>query len=232
MSRNTLYNTIVELAEPLAASLEVDIWGIEVMTGSRGVLKVFLTGKNDDVGINECAHFSRLFGLALEVEDVFDCPYVLEVSSPGLERTFFTPEQLARYVGKNVDIALNEPTEGSLGRKRFWGELTEAADEEFTVMVMDAPSSADERPVIKFCWADLKKASLKHFLPEEEDPRPGKAKKQAASKKDKAGAKEKDGGKDKKKTAPKSERKSEKPGPDKNGPKKPGEEADEFGDIF
>ena len=228
MSRNTLYNTIFDLAGPIAASLELEIWGIEVMTGARGVLKVYLTGKDGDVGIDECAHFSRLFGLALEVEDVFDGPYVLEVSSPGLERTFFTPEQLGRYVGKNVNIALNEPSDDFMGRRRFWGELVKAEGDNFTILVMDAPESLDERPALNFSWADLKKASLKHFLPEEEDPRPGKGKKQAAPKKDKAGVGEKSGGKDKKKTAAK----AAKADPKKPGPKKSGEEADEFGDIF
>lgn len=214
MSSNTLYNTIAELAHPIAASLELEIWGIEVMTGARSVLKVYLSGKDGDVGIDECAHFSRLFGLTLEVEDVFDGPYVLEVSSPGLERTFFTPQQLRAHAGKNVSIALNAPVGGSPGRKRFWGELVKsegaegAGDEKFSVLVMDTPAKDGERPVISFSWADIKKASLKHFLPEDDDPRPGKGKKAAAPKKGKAGSGQ------------------------QASSGKPGEETDEFGGDF
>lgn len=167
MSENSIARTITTLAAPLAASLDLDIWGVDASFGKRGLVRVFVENENG-VDIDKCAELSRLLALALDVEDIFPGAYVLEVSSPGLERTFFTGGQLARYTGKTVDITLHAPTASHPDRKRFTGELVKAENGVFAVAPSDgAPASPEEaRPPVAFAWEDVKTAKLVHFPPE------------------------------------------------------------------
>lgn len=185
MSETSIEHTITELAAPLAASLGLDIWGVDVAFGRRGLVRVFVESETG-VNIDKCAELSRLLGLTLDVEDVLPDAYVLEVSSPGLERIFFSSEQLAKYVGKTVEVTLHTPATNYPDRKRFMGELTKAENGEFSVMPFDALSGSAHRsepgsepgsekdasndiPLpASFTWEDIKKAKLVHFLPEPE----------------------------------------------------------------
>jgi len=175
MSETELAKTITELAAPLAASLSLDIWGVDVAFGKRGVVRVFVEGENG-VSIDACAELSRLLGLSLDVEDAIPGAYVLEVSSPGLERTFFTAAQLAANEGKVVEISLHVPGPACPGRKKLLGTLTGARNGEFTLVPLDAP---EDNPVAAvFAWDDIKKAKLVHFLPEPQGAVKGRKPKQ------------------------------------------------------
>lgn len=175
MNETTLTRTIAEIAGPLAASMGLAIWGVEAAFAKRSVIRIFVEGENG-VDIDKCAELSRLLGLSLDVEDVIPGAYVLEVSSPGLERTFFTPDQLAENVGKIVDISLHSPTEAYPGRKKLLGTLTGAENGTFSVTLLDVPG--EESIPLTFAWGDIKKAKLVHFLPEQPGAVKGKKPKQ------------------------------------------------------
>lgn len=175
MSETDLARTITDLATPLAASLSLEIWGVEVMFGKRGIVRVYVEGENG-VDIDRCAELSRLLGLSLEVEDVIPCAYVLEVSSPGLERVFFTPEQMAARVGNVVEVTLHTPTAACPDRKKLLGTLTGATDGIFSLLPLDMAKDAPREAA--FSWNDVKKAKLIHFLPETPGPAKGRKPKQ------------------------------------------------------
>lgn len=59
--------------------------------------------------IEQCEEISRQLGLALDVEDQFPGAWTLEVSTPGLERKFFTLNQMRRYIGEIIEAALLSP---------------------------------------------------------------------------------------------------------------------------
>jgi ribosome maturation factor RimP len=68
--------------------------------------------------------------MLLDVDDPIPGSYVLEVSSPGLERLFFHFHQLADYIGHPVAVTLKDPVQG---RKKWKGILLQAADNEITL---------------------------------------------------------------------------------------------------
>jgi len=207
MNETTLTRTITDIAGPLAASMGLAIWGVEAAFAKRSVIRIFVEGENG-VDIDKCAELSRLLGLSLDVEDVIPGAYVLEVSSPGLERTFFTRDQLAENVGKVVAVSLHSPTEAYPGRKNLLGTLTGAENGTFSIIPLDVPaqtnaSANDGAPAKKasakksapaqedapvkedipavFAWDDIKKAKLVHFLPEQPGTVKGKKPKQIKS---------------------------------------------------
>lgn len=180
MNETTLIRIVTDLAAPLAASLDLTIWGIEAAFGKRSVIRVYVEGETG-VDIDKCAELSRLLGLGLDVEDTIPGAYVLEVSSPGLERTFFTPEQLAGSTGKTVAITLLDPTEAYPDRKKLTGTLTDAENGTFSVIPLDGSTgvAGAEVKTARFTWDEIKKASLVHFLPETPGTVKGKKSKQA-----------------------------------------------------
>jgi ribosome maturation factor RimP len=78
-----------------------------------------------EVTLDDCEAASRELSALLDVDDPIPGHYVLEVSSPGLDRPLFTAEQFARVVGQEVKVLLKAPLEG---RRRLRGKLVSVDD--------------------------------------------------------------------------------------------------------
>ncbi|ACS79070.1 ribosome maturation factor RimP [Maridesulfovibrio salexigens] len=152
MEQGSLAKKVSQFVEPTIESMGLTLWGVEVTSANRPAVIIYIDSENG-VSIDQCAEVSRDVGLMLEVEEVIDSAYVLEVSSPGLERKFFKPEQMSAYVGKKIDIALVFSLEG---RKKFKGLLQET-DEEGLLLKLE-----DQEDPIKIEWDRIKKAKLIH----------------------------------------------------------------------
>ena len=180
----TLTHAIAELARPLATSLHLSLWGVELALGGRSVLRVYVEGESG-TSIDQCAELSRLLGLALDVEDAMPGAYVLEVSSPGLERVFFTPDQLICALGQTLEITLAAPSPEFSGRRKFRGVLTGAPGSgheascdlagTFSLQVENPSRPGEHEGLLSFVFTDLKKARQVHVVPEK--MLPGKKKK-------------------------------------------------------
>ena len=126
MSENALKETVIRLAEPVVRSLGLVIWGVEVVQAGRMAVRLFVDvpsgapespqdadgEKNEapsSASIGQCEEISRHLGLALEVEDAVPSAYVLEVSTPGLTRLFFSLDQMRPYLGDMVEARLHAP---------------------------------------------------------------------------------------------------------------------------
>lgn len=177
---------LVQTATPLAASLGLEIWGIEVVGSSRPVARIYVDAdpalatqtelvapENDvenlsdvphGVTIDQCAHLSRLVGLSLDVEDPFANKWILEVSSPGLERPFFKIDQLRPYVGREVDVTLTESPLEWNGRKKFCGVLQSVQDEMF--VLVPTARTVDDPEDVRVAWQDVRRANLVHVFEE------------------------------------------------------------------
>lgn len=113
------------------------------------------------VSVDDCAEISRMIGLSLEVEDIFADAWILEVSSPGLERTFYEAGQLCPYLGHPVDVTLEYPHKDFENRRKFRGTL-KAADKNIFTLILDTPEGVE-------CAIDfdsVKKAHLVHLFPD------------------------------------------------------------------
>jgi ribosome maturation factor RimP len=138
-----------DLVEPIARDMGLTLWGIEHgAAGKRRLIRIYIDSERG-VGVDQCAELSRHLGLVLDVEDVVPGSYVLEVSSPGLERPFFDPSQLEGYVGRELSIQLGEPLQG---RKNWRGELRSVHGPVLRLL-------ADGQEV-EFAWEHIRKARL------------------------------------------------------------------------
>ena len=127
---------LTKLLEPAIERLGYELSDLEVKLGSRdGVIRLFID-KADGVGLEDCETVSRQISALLDVEDPVPGHYVLEVSSPGLDRRLTKVEHFERFMGEDIRVKLRFPISG---RKNFRGALR-AVDEENIEVEVDGES--------------------------------------------------------------------------------------------
>ncbi len=72
------------------------------------------------MGVDDCARLSRELSAILDVEDPISEEYLLEVSSPGVDRPLTRAKDFERWMGFDAKVELKEQLEG---RRRFRGKL-------------------------------------------------------------------------------------------------------------
>ena len=130
MAKIDVVARVTELAEPLAASLGLELAEVEYrQEGRQMVLRLYID-KDGGVTLDDCSAVSRELTEILDVEDFIQGHYNLEVSSPGLNRPLKKPSDYERYTGRLVKIRTFEPLADDAGnmRKTFLGELLGLSD--------------------------------------------------------------------------------------------------------
>jgi len=124
------------IAERVAATSSLEVVEIELRGGGKSrMLRVFLD-KPGGVTHEDCAQFSREFGTILDVEDVVPGgSYVLEVSSPGLDRKLTRAADYERFTGSKVKLMTREPVNGN---RHFEGRLESFRDGRLTLDLSEA----------------------------------------------------------------------------------------------
>ena len=149
MTQESLHTRLLELIVPIASSLGLTLWGIEIPASFKGgVLRIYVDSEQG-VTIDDCAELSRHVNVLLDVEDPVPGPYTLEVSSPGLERPFFSFDQLEPYVGRVILVKLTAPLQNS---KKWKGRLLRLEDEELILQT--------DNQEVHIPWNQVHKARL------------------------------------------------------------------------
>jgi len=101
--------------------------------GRRATLQVMAERADEAaMGVEDCTRLSHAISALLDVADPIASSYVLEVSSPGIDRPLVRREDFERYVGFEAKIELRQPIEG---RRRFRGRLLGVAGEDVALSV-------------------------------------------------------------------------------------------------
>jgi ribosome maturation factor RimP len=117
---------IESLVAPTVEALGCRIWGVELQGGFKNNLKVVVyIDSEDGISVEDCATVSEHVSDILDMEELVPSPYVLEVSSPGLDRILFKEQHFKESLGLNIDVRLNRPYEG---RKKLTGVLLDYGD--------------------------------------------------------------------------------------------------------
>lgn len=134
----------MEIGDRVAETLGVSVVDAEYKKeDGRQILRIFID-KEGGVGINDCEEFSRIFGDEIDKDDPIETEYLLEVSSPGVERKLKTEREYIHYIGTLVDVKLFAQING---KKEFTGILKsyedgkiafECGEETITINTKDA----------------------------------------------------------------------------------------------
>lgn len=140
------------------------------MAGKRRTVQVMAERLSDGLmGVENCEALSRELSATLEVEDPLDDAYVLEVSSPGVDRPLTDLEDFSTYEGYLARLELDRLVEG---RKRFRGVLAGVEDNHVDI---NLDGEEDSTASIPFDWISEAKLLITDALIEE-----GQRKKDAA----------------------------------------------------
>jgi ribosome maturation factor RimP len=113
-------NRLNKLLQPLVEELGFEFVGLEHSSNPKNaVLRIYIDQENG-IDLDDCSLVSREVAALLDVEDPISGHYNLEISSPGLDRPLFSPEQFAQFKGEQVKVTLFAPEEG---RRKFSGRI-------------------------------------------------------------------------------------------------------------
>jgi len=123
MNRNkTIVETIMDLTEPILADMGFELVDLEyLMERGRWILRLYIDTEKG-VTLDDCARVSRELGDVMDVHDVIEHRYVLEISSPGLDRPLRREKDFIRVIGKRIKVRMVAPIQG---RRNFTGYLVD-----------------------------------------------------------------------------------------------------------
>jgi len=138
--------TVTDFVLPIAHSEDLNLIDVEFLKeGSDWILRIFLENKDGDLTIEECEKVSRALSIILDEEDPIDKSYILEVSSPGLERPLKTEEDFERFRGELIAVKTFKKINGE---KEFIGTLKEFADDQITLILDDGQEISSDYSLV------------------------------------------------------------------------------------
>jgi len=126
------HNELMELLEPVVTALGYEMLGIEYFKQKDSSMLRLYIDNDAGITIDDCTRVNHQVIGVLDVHDPIKEKYLLEISSPGLDRPLFTLEQFKRYPGQEVKMKLREKLDG---RRMIRGVIK--AVEEKAVIVSD-----------------------------------------------------------------------------------------------
>lgn len=140
---------IKELIESAVEGLGFELVRVTYGGGRKPTLQIMAERPDGTMSVDDCARLSREVSLILDVEDPLPGEYLLEVSSPGVDRPLTRPKDFERWVGFETKVELANQIEG---RRRFKGRMTSFDGQEIVI-------ETDEGTV-KLPYSDVSKAKL------------------------------------------------------------------------
>lgn len=140
-----------DLLRELVEDQGVELVHVEYQSkGSPSVLRIYID-KPGGVNHRDCERVSRQVGILLDGQDLIPCHYLLEVSSPGIERPLFKESDYERFVGKEIRLVTTEMMDN---RKNFKGFIQNFAE---GILDLDFDGKRYQIPFNK-----IRKANLVH----------------------------------------------------------------------
>lgn len=145
--------TIEETVSKALEQLNVELVDLVIQTQGHKKVLQFFVDKAGGVTLDDCGELTDKIDAILEMENLIDGAYVLEVSSPGVHRVLNKPQHYQRFVNERVKVILKTPLNG-LGF--FTGIIALADDNGFVL--------ADGTNNYRFEYDNIKKATLDPVL--------------------------------------------------------------------
>ena len=137
---------LTNLLKPLVEDLGYEFVGLEHGSNTKNpVLAVYIDSPSG-ISVEDCEKVSREVAALLDVEDPIPGHYNLEISSPGLDRPLFTPQQFQRFAGEVARVTLFAPQEG---QRKFKGKILGVEDGTIKIEVDESEVSLEISNIAK-----------------------------------------------------------------------------------
>ncbi len=146
---DSVMKNLTLLVEPVCNEMGLDLVDMEYLSEhGKMVLRIY-ADREGGITLGDCTLLSREIGDLLEVKDILQHEYVLEVSSPGLNRPLKREKDFLLAVGSKVKLKLFRPVNG---QRNFTGKLRGFQDGILHVEVGDN--------LFRLRWQDVQKANI------------------------------------------------------------------------
>ena len=150
MAKRTLITEkVTELIEPVLEPLGFELVDMEYLTRHGRQVLVIYIDREGGITVDDCAMLSRELGDLIDIKEVIDHKYVLEVSSPGVDRPLKKEADFIRVIGKKVKVRMAEPVNGC---RNFSGYLKDFKDRVLYLETEGGP--------VNLSWLEIDKANL------------------------------------------------------------------------
>lgn len=157
MDRSLITEHVREIAAKTAASSGIELVHVEIAGTKRdAVLRIYID-KEGGVTLDDCGSISRQIEDVLDAEDLIPSRYVLEVSSPGIERQLYSLADFVKFTSHLAKVKTKTEIDG---QRTFVGTITRVEGE--TITIDDRAKGS-----INFEYSDVEKANLKIDLAKE-----------------------------------------------------------------
>ena len=146
---------IEQVLEAPLGRLGFEIVRVQMQDSKRQVLEIMIERVNrDPVSVSDCIAVSREASVLLDVEDSLKSAYVLEVTSPGMDRPLIKPKDFERFIGSRIKIQTMAIIDD---QRRFQGVLKGFEDEK---VVIEVEVGKNEGEVVRIPFQEIRKAKL------------------------------------------------------------------------
>ena len=145
MSKREIYEQKTEeYLTPIVEEYGFELVDVEyVKEGSNWYLRAYID-KPGGISVDDCEKVSRRLSDILDEKDYIEDSYIMEISSPGLDRPLKKEKDFARSIGKLVEIRTYRPIEK---QKEFCGELTAYDNNSVTIDEEGTPRTFDKKDI-------------------------------------------------------------------------------------
>ncbi|KMP11644.1 ribosome maturation factor RimP [Candidatus Nitromaritima sp. SCGC AAA799-C22] len=153
MGKPSIHQAIAELVEPVVSEEKIELVDVEYQkVGKTWTLRVYID-KAQGVTVDDCQRMSRQIEDLIEVHEVISNPYVLEVSSPGLDRPLKNEQDFVRNKGKRIQVKTFSPINDKkqrMGTVKDFKEGILFLEDVDGILEIPLASIAQAKPVIEF----------------------------------------------------------------------------------
>ncbi len=153
-----LASRIEHLVEPALNDLGYSIVEILIIGSGRMKLDISIECVNHEpVTITDCVKANREISALLDVEDLIKSAYILDVSSPGIDRPLVKKKDFKRFLGERVKIKTHEFVEE---RKKFTGTLQDVDETKIIVVLDENDITPEGNNRIEILYDQIQRAKL------------------------------------------------------------------------
>ena len=132
IAKTAIDRRLAGIIGPVIEGLGFELVRVRLMGGKTRILQIMADRPDGGIVVDECATISTAISAILDVEDPVEDNYILEVSSPGIDRPLTRLKDFEMWKGWEARI---ETTELIDGRRRFKGELAGIEGEEILILI-------------------------------------------------------------------------------------------------
>ena len=147
VARTAIDRRLAGMVRPAVEAVGFELVRLRLMSGKTRILQIMADRPEGGIEIDELGEITTVVSAALDVEDPLDDAYVLEVSSPGIDRPLTRLKDFETYAGHEARIETGELIDG---RRRFKGMLQGVEGDEVLIEIED--QGQDVTIGLKFDW--------------------------------------------------------------------------------